>query len=166
MAANIIQLPAGTEHAEIVPVPINLTWCGTVRARLTTHTAAATIHSWEFINVSENDAKIRYRRVGLKGAHNFYNIPLAPETDVGWWLAGAESLVKFVYTSTYPLTFMFETTFNQPTLGQLAVPTTQWNKQADAKPWVTNVTAGNPTENHINDGTRDVLGVLYWKPRP
>lgn len=165
MPFQTLQLPAGTEVTQMIPIARNGDWSGLTRVRITTTGANATIHSWEFINDSMNDNKIRYRRVGFKAANNWYNLSLKKDDELGWWAAGLESLVKLSYTSTNPISFIYETQLGGYIFPQQPIPATQWNKQADAKPWVTNLAANNPTERHIPDGTRDVLGVTYWKPR-
>lgn len=167
MPFQTLELPAGTEVTRIVPIARNGDWEGLTRVRITTFGVDATIHSWEFINDSMNDSKVRFRRVGLKGVNNWYNKTLKKDDELGWWAAGLESLCKLVYTSTNPISFIHETLKGGYIYPQQAVPATQWNKQADAKPWETNLTANNPTEHHIIDGTpsRDALGVTYWKPR-
>jgi hypothetical protein len=165
MPFQTLELPAGTELTKIVPIARNGDWSGLTRVRITTSGANATIHSWEFINDSENSSQIKFRRVGIKGQNNWYNRVLPKDEELGWWAAGLESLVKLVYTSTNPISFIYETQVGGYIFPQQVVPILQWNKQADAKPWVTNLSPNNPTEHHISDGTRDALGVTYWKPR-
>lgn len=165
MPFQTLELPAGTELTKLVPIARNGDWSGLTRVRITTSGANATVHSWEFINDSENDSKIRFRRIGLLGENNWYNRILPKDEELGWWAAGLESLVKLVYTSANPISFIYETQVGGYIFPQQPVPATQWNKQADAKPWVTNLAADNPTEYHIYDGSRDALGVTYWKPR-
>lgn len=164
MPYQTLELPAGTEVVRTVPIARNGDWSGLTRVRITTSVADATIHSWEFINDSQNDTKVRFRRVSTAVGSNRYNGTLRKDEELGWWAAGLESLCKLVYTSTNPIFFIYETLLGGYIFPQQAVPATQWNKQADAKPWVTNLTT-NATEHHIIDGTRDALGVTYWKPR-
>jgi hypothetical protein len=165
MPFQTLELPAGTEVTRTVPIARNGDWSGLTRVRITS-SADATIHSWEFINVSENDSKIRYRRVATnKGANNWYNMVLKKDQELGWWAARLESLCKLTYTATAPISFIYETQVGGFIAQLGTLPIVQWNKQADAKPWVTNLSLNNPTERHLLDGTRDAMGVIYWKPR-
>jgi len=166
MPFQTIQLDPGTEKVVSIPIARNGDWSGLTRCRITTSGADATIHSWEFINVSENDSKAWFRRVAInKGANNWYNQVLKKDQEMGWWAARLESIVKLVYTSTNPISFIYETLSGGAISQLVSLPVLQWNKQADAKPWVTNLALNNPSEKHIPDGTRDAMGVLYWKPR-
>jgi len=164
MTARTIQLPAGTEHTEIIAIPMNGTWHGLTRVRVSSHTANFTMHEFIFIDVSQNDTKVRYRRVGPP-ANNRYNNVVKPGQEIGWWAAKSESLLKLTYTSTYPISVIYET-LNGGFIAQLVpLPVLQWNKSADAKPWVTNLTLNNPSEKLIPDGTRNAMGLYYWLPR-
>lgn len=165
MPFQTLQLPSGTEQVVSIPIARNGDWSGLTRVRIVSQ-ANVTIHSWEFIDVSQDDGKIHFRRVAInKGQNNYYNQVMPKDQEFGWWASELESIVKLVYTATSPVGFIYET-LSGGFIAQLpSVPATQWNKQADAKPWVTNLTQNNPTEAHIYDGARDAMGVLYWKPR-
>lgn len=165
MTARTIQLPAGTERTEVLLLPMNGTWHGLTRVRVGSHTANFTIHEWVFIDCSQNDNKIRFRRCQIKGQNNWYNKVVKPNQEAGWWAAKAESALKLSYTSTYPLSVIYETLKGGFIANLTTLPVAQWNKAADAKPWLTNLTPNNPTEKHIPDGTRDAMGVYYWLPR-
>lgn len=166
MPFQTLILPPGTETTQLVPIARNGDgWAGLVRVRVTTTGANATLHAWEFINISVDNVKAKYRRVGIKGANNWYNTTLKKDDERSWYAVGMESLVKLVYTSTNPIGFIYETCKQGDIFYPPDVPPTQWNKTADVKPWTTNLAANNPTEIHVPDGTRDAMGVVYWKPR-
>lgn len=164
MTARTLQLPAGTEHTELVAVPMNGTWHGLTRVRIASHTANFTLHEWIWIDVSQNDTKIRYRRIGPP-ATNRYNAVIKPGQEYGSWAAKSESLLKLTYTSTYPISVIYETLKGGFIAQLTTLPVSQWNKAADAKPWVTNLTLNNPTEKLVPDGTRNAMGLYYWLPR-
>jgi hypothetical protein len=170
MPTKTIILPPGTEVTRNITVPICGDWHKLVRTRVTTSGADATIHQWVHIALTNSlgnaDGKIRYRRVGIKGANNWYNLTLFSDEERGWWLSRRERIVKLTYTSTNPLTFIYETVNAVSSDVVPALPAAEWNKKADAKPWETNLASNNSTERLVPDGTRNVLGVYYWTTLP
>lgn len=162
MAAGIIQLPSGTEVKQTVNLPVSGGWCGIVCTRITCM-VDATIHEWLYYNPRESDTKLRIRRVGTSQATNFYNSPLKAGQELGWWMVNNESSIRLTYTSTKPISLSFETTKAQGVFTWTSVTTAQWNKQADVKPWETNLTYGNVTERGVLRPWLD--GVMYWVPK-
>lgn len=168
MAGQTLILPSSTTaRTELLALPRSGGWLGQVAVRVTTHTADATINSWEFINQARNDSKVVYRRTAYPAGstNNWYNFTLKKEQETCFWMMDFESLFKLTYTSSYPIAVGFETTRSIRAVGAPEPPATAWNKQADASPWVTNTAANNPTELLIPDGSRNALGVVYWRPR-
>jgi hypothetical protein len=167
MPFQTLVLPAGVEQSTIITIPRNGDWSGLTRIRATTYGVNAVIHSLEFIDCSQNDNRTRYRRVGYKRANNWYNFALVKDQEFYWWARGKESLVKMTYTATNPIWFIYETAKYGWIDPADPLPAFSWNKYADAKPWVTNLAANNPTEYRIIDPfpARDNLGVTYWRPR-
>lgn len=161
-SGDTIILPSGTEQTQLIPMPISGGWLGLVRVRITS-SADATIHQWLFIYPWKPDSKVRYRRVGTSTANNFYNSPLKANQELGWWMMNNESLFKITYTSTKPISVIWESTQDMGAVAYPNIPATQWNKQADAKPWVTNLTPGNSTESPVYRPWLD--GVSYWVPK-
>lgn len=165
MASDSLIFPAGTEQTHLITLPVSGSWCGLTRARISTHTANAVLHQWEYISNIDTGPKIAFRRVGPgPGSQNWYNFTLYKEQELGWWSRGSESLLKITFTSTYPISLNWESTRYLPRGPGYATPVAQWNKQADAKPWVTNLTPNNSTELPLGDQINNPMGVSYWKP--
>lgn len=166
MSSDIITLSSGTEHTELITLPMcGLEWAGQPRVRLSTHTQAATLHEWVFIAPDSPDGKIWYRRTGVTSENNWYNTQLKPDTEILRWLGHYEALMRITYTSAHPISLMFETIKHKPFLSRPSLP--EWNKKdAEGKLWDSNnpnnnLTPGNPTERTTKFFSNN-NGVTYW----
>jgi len=170
MAAQSLQLPAGSARTELVALPLSGGWCGLTRVRISTHTTSATLHEWLLIWPNAPGNKTWYRRTGLP-ANNWYNMSLAPDTEQLRWLAQNESLMKLTYTSTNPISVVFETTRSVLPAPRDTAGLSQWNKTSTspvANLWTPAATGNNLALNNSTErragNVNENNGVAYWKP--